>query len=190
MNGVFTIAVLGAGPLRYQWFFNGVIIPNATNGTLPIIGAALEMDGDYTVAITDDLGTNLSAPARLAVLYDPVIVQQPLSQSLLPGGSVTLSVTVSDIATLPVGYRWRRGSATIANLVLNSRTSFLTLTNLQPPSATWSVVVTNASRFTPGLLSSNAVITFLTDTNANGLADSWETTYFGPGNPVASESRL
>ncbi len=50
--------------------------------------------------------------ARLTILIDPIIVVQPLSQSIPTGGTVTLSVTVTNTATLPVNFRWRRGSVT------------------------------------------------------------------------------
>lgn len=138
----------------------------------------------YTVILTGNLDFILSGsyPATLTLLIDPVIVQQPLTQPALTGVSVTLSVSVPNTATLPINYRWRRGGFTFTNFYLNSRVSFLTLTNIQVPNTNWSVFVTNVAKPT-GIASSNAYLGILTDTNANGLPDAWEAAYgFGPGN--------
>ena len=67
----------------------------------------------------------------------------------------------------------RRNGATTNVQTLHAYESFLTVTNLQT-SATYSVVVTNATR-PAGVLSANAVITVLADTDGDGLPDAWET---------------
>ena len=66
---------------------------------------ATRQRGRYTVVITDDIGPITSAGATLVVLWQPIIVQAPLGQSVLPGARITLSVTVTNTATLPIGYR-------------------------------------------------------------------------------------
>ena len=183
-NIVFTVTATGNGPLRYQWRWNGVALNHATNATLSLTNVMWENTGAYTVLVTDNLGSLLSMPAMLTLLIDPVIVQQPLSQPVLAGGSATLSVSVTNTATLPINYRWRRGGFTFTNLLLNSYTSFFILTNIQAPNTNWSVFVTNVAK-SAGIASSNALFTILSDTNANGLPDAWETAYgFGPGNPA------
>ena len=68
-NVSFSVTAASSTPIRYQWRFNGNIIPNATNTsyTLPI--AQPGGDGDYTVVITDDVGPlhqRPGAPHRLA----------------------------------------------------------------------------------------------------------------------------
>ena len=183
-NVVFTVAATGNGPLRYQWQLNGIALPGATNTTLSLTNLTSDHGGAYTVLVTDDLGSLVSTVATLTVLVEPFILQQPLSQSVLAGGTVTLSVRVTNTATLPINYRWRRGSFTLTNLYLNSRSSFVTLTNVQTPNTNWNVFVANAAR-PVGFASVSALLTILADTNANGLPDTWEAAYgFGPANPA------
>jgi CotH kinase protein/Fn3 associated/Lamin Tail Domain/Concanavalin A-like lectin/glucanases superfamily/Immunoglobulin I-set domain/Chitobiase/beta-hexosaminidase C-terminal domain/Bacterial TSP3 repeat len=174
-TATFSVSAIGSGVLRYQWRFNGANIPGATNFTLSITNAQLSNSGLYTVTITDNVGPISSAPASLLILIGPAIVVQPLSQSVPPGADVTFSVAVTNTATLPVGYRWRRAGSTVLFQALNQTTSFFTATNIQA-GAIYTVVVTNVAN-TTGLLSSNAVVTLLTDSDHDGLPDSWETAY-------------
>ncbi len=187
-NATFRVVATGNGTLRYQWRFNGVAIPDATNNTFTVTAAGLEHRGSYTVLVSDDIGSILTVPATLKLLIDPLFVQQPLGQTVLPGGTATLSVVVTNTATLPINYRWRRNGSTYTNYFVDSHTSFLVITNVQVTGTNWTVVVTNASR-PAGFLSSNATLVVLTDTNANSLPDSWETLYgFGPGNPALRDA--
>jgi len=187
-NVTFTIVANGTGRLRYQWYLNGTAIAGATNATLAINSVQSADAGRYTVQVTDDLGTVWSDPAELILLIEPVIVVQPLGQTVLAGDTVTLSVTVTNTATLPVSYRWRRSGATFTNMLLNSTTCFLTITNVQAPYTNWSVVVSNLAK-SPGFLSSNAVLTILSDTNANRLPDVWEAAMgFDPANPPTPDA--
>ena len=183
-NAVFSVTATGHSLLRYQWRLNGIALSGATNATLLLTNVVRENAGTYTVLVSDDLGSALSMPATLSLLIDPVIVQQPLSQPVLAGANATLSVVVTNTATLPINYRWRRSGFTFTNLYLNSCTSFFTITNTQAPYTNWSVFVTNVAK-PAGVLSSNAYLTILANTNANGLPDVWEAAHgFGPGNPA------
>ena len=188
-NATFRVVATGNGTLRYQWRFNGVALADATNNTFTVTSAGLEHRGSYTVLISDEIGSIVTVPATLKLLIDPLIVQQPLGQTVLPGGTVTLSIVVTNTATLPVSYRWRRGGATYANYFVDSHTNFVVITNVQVTGTNWTVVVTNAATRNAGFLSSNAFLTILTDTNANSLPDEWETSYgFGPGNPALRDA--
>jgi hypothetical protein len=114
---------------------------------------------------------------------DPFIVVQPLGQMVATGATVTLSVTVTNTATLPVGYRWRRNGTTFEFSELDSYTSFVRVTNVTG-NATWTVVVTNLARST-GILSSNAVLATLADSDGDGLPDAYETSHgLSPVNPA------
>jgi hypothetical protein len=171
-NAVFRVVAAGSGALTYQWRRNGVVLPGSTSATLAIPNAQLADAGSYTCVITDQTGPVSSAPAELVILIDPIITQQPLGQSVVAGGTVTLSVSVTNTATLPIGYRWRRNGIAFTTNSLHERACFLTLTNLQFPATNFTVVVTNLAR--ASILSASAFLTYLADTDGDGLPDAWE----------------
>jgi len=118
------------------------------------------------------------------ILVNPFIISQPLSQDVATGATVTLSVTVTNTATFPIGYRWRKGGTGFAYFLLDSYTSFFTVTNVTAGSNTvsantnWTVVVSNvASLPTSGYLSFSALLTILADSDGDGLPDTYETEY-------------
>ncbi|MEY2409104.1 MAG: hypothetical protein QOF48_1774, partial [Verrucomicrobiota bacterium] len=179
-NATFSAQATSGFPIRYQWRFNGNDVPNATNTTLQIVNVQSVNAGLYQLIANDGIVPVPSAAVTLTLIYDPFFAQQPISQSVLPGADVTLSVVVSNGATLPIGYRWRRAGLVLTNFTLNSYTSYFTVFNAQPAFTNYNVVITNIS-LQNGRASSPAYITFLTDSDANGLPDSWESGYFGAG---------
>ncbi len=178
-NGVFTVNAAGNGLLRYQWRFNGTNIAAATNVMLTVSNVTFNSAGDYTVEITDLVGPVLSVPASLIIAIDPIIVQNPLSQMVVSGATVVLSVSVTNTATLPMGYRLRRNNASQTNFFeVNSRTFFFVISNAQPQFTNYSFICTNGAK-PGGNNSANALLTFVTDTDGDGLPDNWEASFFG-----------
>jgi len=173
-NVTFRVVATGAGPFTYQWRFNSIALPGATSDTLIVTNLHLSDDGAYTVAVSNSYGQFLSSEAKLTILVKPVITVQPLSQTVVSGGSVTFSVVV-DGNPPPFGFRWRKDGVAQTNIVLNDKTSFFTVTNIQPAGAnnvfSYTVGVTNAAG---SILSSNALLTVLADTDGDGLPDEWE----------------
>jgi len=175
-NISFTVGASSRTPFTHQWRFNGEAIPGATGATLPLNDVQVEQDGLYDVVITDAVGSVTSQPARLTVLVDPVIVLPPLSQTVVAGGDVTITVGVTG-NPFPFTYQWRRGSFILTNMTLDSRVGYFTFTNVQPsqggPGVTYRVVITNPA-YTGLQVNTTWKLTVLDDTDGDGLPDEWE----------------
>jgi hypothetical protein len=172
-NVAFTVSAVGNGLLSYQWRLNDTNIPLATSPTLTLTNVSINQTGTFVAMITDGLVTSSSAPATLAVVVEPLIIQQPLSVSVPIGGTATLSVMITNNASLPVGYRWRRGTTTVASNAANTYVNFLTITNVQS-SAFYIVTVFNAAR-PAGIASALTSVSVLPDADLDGIPDAWET---------------
>lgn len=187
-SATFNVSASSSSAISYQWRFNGTPLPGATGASLLVSNVTLAQDGWYDVTLTDAVGTLTSSPARLAVLLNPIILQPPVSQTVVAGSDVTFSVAVSGNPA-PFRYEWRRGSFGIATnaasenrldfVTLNSTTAgFLIASNQISTNHTCRVIITN-----PAQLSSAANITFtvtvLADRDRDGLSDRFEQTFFG-----------
>ena len=75
------------------------------------------------------------------------------------GQTVTFQVTITNLTTLPILYRWRKGFVTLDMQMLNDYRSTFTISNVQPADAGgYSVVVTNNVFFTPEFVSNPAIL--------------------------------
>ncbi|QLQ36735.1 nucleoside hydrolase-like domain-containing protein [Micromonospora robiginosa] len=63
----FTVAATGASPLSYRWRRNGVDIAGATASSYTLTNVQSAHAGDYTVVVTNSLGSVTSDPASLTV---------------------------------------------------------------------------------------------------------------------------
>jgi hypothetical protein len=187
-NAVLSVSAIGNGVLRYQWRRNDQDLPLATNASLTITNAQTNHVGTYLVVVTDTIASTISAPAILGLAIDPIIIQQPLSQTVVQGGTVTLSIGITNTANLPVTYRWRRGTGFIVTNILNAHVDFLTVTNVQPIAqlTNFLVVVYNPARPASPLLSTVASLTILADFDTDGLPDAWEAASGFPTNSAAN----
>ncbi len=67
-TAMFTVTVTGATPLSYQWTFNATnLLAGATNALLTLTNVQLAQAGNYTVQVTNALGSTLSSNAVLTV---------------------------------------------------------------------------------------------------------------------------
>jgi len=157
---VLNVAASGTA-LTYQWRLDALPIAGATNATLTLPAVALSDTGDYSVIVTGPAGGVASDTAQLVVTRvvpsPPAFTAQPISTTVLQGQSATFSVGVS--GTPPLGFRWRRNGLTVANRINDPTFS---ITNAQLSHAgIYNVAVTNALNATPGIISSDAVLTVL-----------------------------
>ncbi|MFA7369641.1 MAG: leucine-rich repeat protein, partial [Kiritimatiellales bacterium] len=78
-TATFTVTVAGAGPLAYQWQFNGTNlldgsdISGATTNLLTLANAQMEDAGGYSVVVSNVYGSVTSSVAALTVITDPLI---------------------------------------------------------------------------------------------------------------------
>lgn len=112
----FSVAAQGLIPFTYQWYqipsggTNGVAISGATSSSYITPPVDLTYDGaQYYATVTDSCaGTPLtSTPALLTVTagnVSPIIITQPVGQSVTPGSTPTFSVTATGSPTLT--YQW------------------------------------------------------------------------------------
>jgi hypothetical protein len=63
-----SVVAAGRAPLKYQWQLNGVNIKSATSATLTLKDVAVAQAGDYSVVVSNQLGSTNSASAMLSVL--------------------------------------------------------------------------------------------------------------------------
>jgi len=173
-NATFGVLAYSTTPLRYQWRFNGTDIPGATSSVLVITNVQITNGGNYTCAVTDDLGTTVTAPATLIPLVSPVITQGLIAQTVAAGATVTLSVGASG-SPPPFGYEWRRGSIVIASNVVHSATNFYTFTATNIPFTTnlYRVIVRNQANLTVNANTSANIIT-VPDFDQDGIIDAYE----------------
>ncbi|HWN94088.1 MAG TPA: lamin tail domain-containing protein [Methylomirabilota bacterium] len=170
-NVTINSVAVGNGTLRYQWFFEGVAITNATNASYSFINASITNHGNYSVRVTDDISTRLSSNAVIFVLIRPGYVQNLQPQTALQGQTVVFSVVVTGAP--PIWYRWILAGTPY----LTSSVPMLVLTNVQPADFSIRVAATNMATGLGGLNSSTVRLIVLADNDRDGMADAWEALY-------------
>jgi len=183
-NITFSAASSSTTPVTYQWHFNGATVPGVTGGSFTISNAQVQAGGDFPVSVvaTDTYGSIESSNATLRVILIPILTQQPQSQIVALGSTVTFSATAS--GTPPFSFRWRRNNAFVpgASYLTNSNTGLFTTNNVTTNSI-YAVAITNLAGNTLGGpvlgLSSNAYLYVMAppvDQTVNEGADATFTT--------------
>jgi uncharacterized repeat protein (TIGR01451 family) len=91
----FSVTVGGRGPFTYQWMFNTVSILGATNAALTLNNVQLSQTGNYTVVVSNAVGSVLSSNAVLAVNSAPVALPQTVT--LPEDGSTVITLQGTDV---------------------------------------------------------------------------------------------
>jgi uncharacterized delta-60 repeat protein len=116
-TAMFTVNATGAPPLAYQWSKDGVALADSGNvfgarsSVLRLANVQWADAGQYTVVVTNVVGTAKSRVASLTVLILPEILTQPQNQAVALGANVLFSVSVS--GTPPLSYQWRKNGENI-----------------------------------------------------------------------------
>jgi hypothetical protein len=84
----FSVAASGVPAPTYQWYFNGSIFSGATSNTLNFSSARSTDAGDYTVVVTNSIGSVTSSKATLTVSAAPVTPTPTPAPASGGGGSI------------------------------------------------------------------------------------------------------
>jgi len=146
-----TAGVTGVSPLSYQWKFNGANLIGATNALLTLTNVQTTGAGDYSVVVSNSLGTASNVVATLQVdNAAPIIRVQPAGKKGLLGANAAFSAAAT--GSLPLSYQWQFNGAKIAG----ATQATLDLTNLTIADiGTYRVEVSNAFG---SVFSSNAAL--------------------------------
>ena len=137
------VVAVGLPAPSFQWQLNGSNIAGATGASLTLTNVQPNAAGVYTVVAANASGLATSRPVNLTVTIAPTITTQPVSQTVVAGG--TASFTVVATGSPAPTYQWQFQGASLT--VATSAT--LTLTNVQTANAgSYDVVVSSAAGHT------------------------------------------
>ncbi|MEO6995232.1 MAG: immunoglobulin domain-containing protein [Lacunisphaera sp.] len=88
-SALFSVAAAGGPAPTYQWYFNGAIFSGATTDQLSFTNVRSTDAGDYTVVVTNSLGSVTSGKATLTVSAPAAPTPDPAPSSGGGGGSMT-----------------------------------------------------------------------------------------------------
>lgn len=110
----FAVVAGGTDPFSYQWRKNGADIAGATSASLSFESVQPSDAGNYSVVVTNHLGSATSVTATLAIETGPVITSAPPARRVgTPGLPLTLSVGATS-AHGPLTYQWKKNNRPIA----------------------------------------------------------------------------
>ncbi len=143
-NTTVTFSVEATGSnLTYQWRKNEVPINTQNFSTLTLTNVTAASAGSYDVIVSNANTTIASSKASLTLLSPITITKQPISQTVVAGATVTLSVSATG-STL--SYKWRKDDVEITPPQTGSK---LVLQNLQNNNTgNYDVVISNAVSIT------------------------------------------
>jgi hypothetical protein len=72
------VAATDISPLKYQWQFNGVNLPGATNSTLTVPNVQASQAGQYVVVVSSDTG--VTSPAAMLSVISPAAIELSISK--------------------------------------------------------------------------------------------------------------
>ena len=109
-----SVGAWGSGSLAYQWYFNGTAIAGATNTTLPLGGIQFTNAGQYSVVVSNSLGSVTNTPYQVVV--NPANISLGLFAGVIIQGTVGYNYTIQATTDLSTTNSW----ATVTNITLTS----------------------------------------------------------------------
>ena len=188
-NVAFTVVARATPPISYQWRLNGVSLPGETASTILRPNVTLADDGVYDVVISSPAGV-LIASATLGVKVSPAITIPPISQTVVEGGNVSFSASISGNPA-PYTFSWRRitPSLIVTQFVGSSKTNFVTFntsaagflltSGIMLSNFSCRLVASNAASFPAQGVAASFTLTLIADSDGDGVPDAWSQQYFG-----------
>jgi pectate lyase len=140
-NVAFTVAATGTAPLSYQWFKDGAPIAGATALTLNLANVQTSDSGNYSVLVTNAVGSATSNAAALTVnVIAPTITNGPVALAVNAGDPASFSVTAT--GTAPLSYQWQKNGTAIPGATAST---FAIASAQAGDAGTYAVTVSNAA---------------------------------------------
>ena len=141
-TATFTVDATGTAPLRYQWKKNGTPIDGATNSSYTTPATSMADSGmEYSVEVSNDVGTATSSVGILTVTKGPAITTEPVSLAVDPGATATFSVDAT--GTPAPTFQWQKNGANLPGATSNTYTT--PATRSADHGAVFKVVVSNSA---------------------------------------------
>lgn len=138
-----SVGFTGTPAPTFQWLKNGVAISGATSATLSLSSVTPADAGNYSVTLTNSLGTITSSSATVTVNPAPAppeFTVVPAAQSVTAGGTLTLTVAVTGVPTPSV--QWVKDGTSLDG----ATDPTLTLPNVQASDAgVYAVIAANSA---------------------------------------------
>ena len=155
-SAMFSVSASSAGPLGYQWRFNGNSIAGANSSILLLSGVDFFDQGMYDVVVYNAAGSVLSSLAGLSVFIPASILIQPQSVSIrvppdpaAPVNNRNVSFSVLAESTTPITYQWRKNGV----MLPGATGMMLTISNVVlEDGGGYSVLVTDAAGTVPSAI--------------------------------------
>ena len=109
-----SVGAWGSGDLMYQWYFNGVAIPDATSSNLLLSSVQFTNAGSYSVVVTSPYGSVTNTPEQ--VIVNPSNVSLGLFAGVIIQGTVGYNYTIQSSTDLNDPNSW----VTLTNLTLTA----------------------------------------------------------------------
>ncbi|HEX4263914.1 MAG TPA: immunoglobulin domain-containing protein [Verrucomicrobiae bacterium] len=167
-NVTFSVTAEGTGPLFYQWLFNGAVADGFTNSFLTITNVQTTNAGNFRVVVSNAFNSVTSSVAVLTVSSitnsAPFIVTEPVSQTVLAGGTATFTVTAT--GTAPLFYQWvfQVSSTVFTNIPAANNPTFSIINVQTTNGGNYGVIITNNF----GSTNSQLATLFVTTNSSSG----------------------
>jgi len=121
-TAVFAVVASGTPSPTYQWYFGSFAIAGATSPTLILGNVQPGAAGNFTVVVSNSLGSVTSGIATLTVNPVAPTITSPLAASGVTGSSFNYQIVANPVATaftatgLPAGLNFTAGSGTISGV--------------------------------------------------------------------------